>query len=528
MPNVVEVTDFAGGLNLRDKPDAVKPNEATDLLNVVFDRRGAVAQREGYAVFTSSALTNRVDSLAPFYQTNGTKQLIAGCGTRLEAINASGGVVASATGLAGGPYSIARFGSAASEYAYCANGSDVLQRWSGAAWAAPTHTVDGVGGRTSPKPLYVAVQPKDNRLVAAGYSNATGGPNGATAGYEYVYFSEAGNPESWLTTNYVRLVPNDGEKIQGVCVFRDDLYVFKETKFFKFYGNTTSSTGQPVFNYTTIDAGVGLASPRALAVTKDGVYFLARNGVYRTTGSDPVLVSDQITPFFEARTDASFSSSGLNVANITAASMASWNNRIYVSVPTGSSTTNDRVLVYDPEYKWWSVWNFVASALCSFRISSGDELVFGYATGSNHVARHSSSYTNDAGTAISSRWRSGWTEYGGGSVVRSRQIKFWGRAQLNVGVGVDYVISSASNNLDFTGNTVLWGNSASTTLWGTSTSSTLWGPGPVVNVDMFREGRRGTVFQLVFENTEKDQSWAVTKADYHLAGTRIPGVAEVD
>ena len=250
--------------------------------------------------------------------------------------------------------------------------------------------------------------------------------------------------------------------------------------------------------------------------------------MYRTTGSDPVLVSDQITPFFESRTDASFSSSGLNVANITAASMASWNNRIYVSVPTGSSTTNDRVLVYDPEYKWWSVWNFVASALCSFRISSGDELVFGYATGSNHVARHSSSYTNDAGTAISSRWRSGWTEYGGGSVVRSRQIKFWGRAQLNVGVGVDYVISSASNNLDFTGNTVLWGNSASTTLWGTSTSSTLWGPGPVVNVDMFREGRRGTVFQLVFENTEKDQSWAVTKADYHLAGTRIPGVAEVD
>src|SRR4051795_11250109 len=101
--------DFSGGLNLRDKADVVTDKEAIDLLNVTFTERGAIRQRDGYADLTTADLTNRVDSLGVFYSASGNKHLIAGCGTRLEAISTAGAVLASKTALAGGPYSFARF-----------------------------------------------------------------------------------------------------------------------------------------------------------------------------------------------------------------------------------------------------------------------------------------------------------------------------------------------------------------------------------------------------------------------------------
>src|SRR3954454_20286784 len=95
--------DFSGGVNLRDKSDTVGDKEAIDLLNVTFSERGAIRQRDGYADLATADLTNRVDSLCPFYTAGGTRQLIAGAGSRLEALDIGGAVVAAATGLAGGP-----------------------------------------------------------------------------------------------------------------------------------------------------------------------------------------------------------------------------------------------------------------------------------------------------------------------------------------------------------------------------------------------------------------------------------------
>src|SRR4051794_8826760 len=101
-----QFSTFSGGLNLRDKADVVGDSEAIDLLNVTFSERGAIRQRDGYSDLTAS-LTNRVDSLGLFSTTSGTRHVIAGCGTRLEAISTAGAVVASKTGLAGGPYTFA-------------------------------------------------------------------------------------------------------------------------------------------------------------------------------------------------------------------------------------------------------------------------------------------------------------------------------------------------------------------------------------------------------------------------------------
>jgi hypothetical protein len=145
--------DFSGGLNLRDKADAVGDNQAIDLLNVTFNERGSIMQRDGFADLGNTDLSNRVDSLSAYYRADGTRQLVAGCGSRIEVLSALGAVIASRTGLLGGPWAFVRFAAPGAENLYAANGQNRVERWDGAAWTAgdTTATVDGTAGRAMPR-----------------------------------------------------------------------------------------------------------------------------------------------------------------------------------------------------------------------------------------------------------------------------------------------------------------------------------------------------------------------------------------
>jgi hypothetical protein len=204
--------DLSGGLNLRDKSDAVGDKEAIDLLNVDFSERGAVRQRDGYVDLTTANLTQRVDSMAPYYTAAGSRQLVAGCGTRLEAIDSSGVVLGSASGLFGGPWTFARFGDPTHEYIYAANGLDALQRWNGATWAGGTvlATVDGAANVAMPRAGAITVTAStpgstsgsnaSNRLVATAFgTQVNAGPGGAASSPSRVFFSNPGQPEVWET-----------------------------------------------------------------------------------------------------------------------------------------------------------------------------------------------------------------------------------------------------------------------------------------------------------------------------------------
>ena len=431
------IPSFGGGLNLRDKADAVDPGEAIDLLNVQFTDRGAVEQRPGYATFTDSALTNKVESMTPFYKTDGTARLIAGCGTRLEVLGTDGAVVSSgsATGLSsGGIWDFARFGAPAKQQVYAGNGIDTIQQWDETAhWTsgAALATVDTSGGGAMPKAGALCVQPNDNRLVAARYTTATGGPGGAISNPSYVYFSDAGDPTTWTSTNFVQLRPGDGESITAVVAWKEFVFIFKETSFYVFYGNSVDSEGAPVFDYRTVDAGVGALGPRAVAAGREGVYFASERGIYRTTGQEPVKVSDVIDPFFDVSQVASdFYLGGTALASQrTNIALGYIHERLYVGVTT-SGTANDRTLVYDPEHDWWSLWDLPASCFASFRVSSNEDLMFGYSGGTKDVGRQYVTATNDNDVAITSRWRSGWYDFGNPAQKRIRGQKVWGDGRL--------------------------------------------------------------------------------------------------
>lgn len=510
---------FGKGLNLAAKPDAIDPAECIDAMDVLFSDRGAITQRPGYAKLTEAKLTNRVASLEGYYTSAGTKQLLAGCGTRLEGISTAGKVVDSETGLTDAVWDFARFGKPNGEVAYAGNGTDTLRKWEGKEWTAPKATVDGEAEKAMPKAGSLCVWPAGgNRLIATRFSTTTGGPNGATSSPDHVYFSDAGDPETWHTKepeeNQVQLFPGNGEAIQAAVFWRELVFVFKETSFFVFYGVSTTSEGAPEFNFRPVEAGVGLASPRAVCVAPDGVYFMSRDGVYRTTGQEPELVSSLIEPIWSGDASVFYTGGVLLHSAITNCAMTHFQGRVYLSYTTASA--NNRTLVYDPQLRWWSLTSIAASCLTSFRPSYAEELVFGYASGDNHIGRHSSSYTNDDGAAIESYWRSGWFDLGNPDVKTIRSSKFWGTGKVRCGLGYDFRQDNGTQDLlDFSDPTA--------TVWESEKwESSTWAEPRGLLAAHKRRSTRGTVFSLYLSNTVKDQEWSLHRADHHLRSVAKP------
>jgi len=507
---------FGGGLNLRDKADSVDLAQCVDARDVLFTDRGAIEQRPGYDNLTA-ALANRVASLEPFYTTGGTKQLMAGCGTRLETLSTAGAVVDSETGLTSAVWDFTRFGKPNAEVAYAGNGTDTLRKWNGSEWSAPTATVNGEAAKAMPKAGSICVWPSGgNRLVATRFSTTTGGPGGATSSPDHVWFSDPGNPEAWHTTepeeNDAQLYPGNGEAIQACIAWKEFVFVFKETSFFVFY-SVGGAEGSPVFNFRPIDAGVGMVSPRAVVAHSTGIYFMARNGVYRTTGQEPELISSLVEPIFSGEASPFYTGGTLAHGSITNCAMGTWEERIYLAFPTAEA--NNRVLVYDPRFEWWSLLAIPASCLATFRVGSTEELVFGYASGENKIGRHSQSFTNDDGSAIESHWRSGWADQGNPDRKTMREGKFWGTGVVSVGLDSDFVINlGAVETLDMSG----------------STGSTFGGEGFFGGEGLFADSanaligvnsreacnERGTTFSTYFANSTLDQGWSIHRMDLLL------------
>ena len=510
---------LGAGLNLRDKADAVSEAEAIDCLNTVFTERGAVKQRDGFNNLTSSAMTNAGATMIPYYQTANNPQLVVGCGTRVEAV-ATDGTVTSQSGLTSGTWGFARFGTPTSERIYFGQGTTNLNKLVNTSFTTAIANTPQAGA--------LAVMPVSNRLVAGRFAsgNTDGGPDGSASSSSpsHVYFSDAGAPETWTTTNFIQVTPGDGESVQAIVTFGNDVFIFKESKFAVVYGESVDSGGDPVFDYRVIDVGQGALGPKAVCVGTDGVYFASRKGIYKTTGGEPVCVSEAVAPIFDSTTTASDYYLGGTMLQSQAANTALWwhNDRLYVGFTT-TGTANNRTAVFDPTYGWWSLWDTPAACGASFRRSSTPELVFADTT-NKHVYYMNSSQTSDDGTAITSRWRSGWMDFGISDRKRVREWKVWGltdtSSALGIGVAVDFDAGTGSlYTLDLSDPSVdTWGG----TTWGGGE----WAVARALVPEIHRKSAAGTTFSVTFQNSTLNSGWAVHRVTAHIAGQRIPSVIE--
>ncbi len=504
-----EFPGFGGGLNLRDKADAIDPSQCIDALNVEFTDRGSVKQRDGIGSF-AAALSEPAYSMAPYYKTDGTRQLLVGGATRLDALNTVATGVGSMTGLTGSSLAFAfvRFAAPGSEYAYASNGTNTLRRWDGASWTAPTATVDATPGLAMPKPTAMAVMPTSNRLVAGGFTTTSAGPAGATTNPSTVFFSgdtTAISPQNWLSTNFLQLTPGDGEMIQAMIAWGNNVYVFKETKFFVIYGESTASDGSSIFNYRTVDAGVGALSQQAVCANDDGVYFTSRKGVYRTTGQTPELISDLIRPVFSGETMPFFTGPALYTSGTAA--MCAHDHKIFVVLPFNvGNVAAGRPFVYDTRFGTWTFYDLqIALSVCEFRSVSAIIPVLLFNAGTSYIYQHSPGYTNDTyggvAAVINSKWRSGFQDFGLSDDKVIRETKMWGSGKASLAISKDFDTAVGTANLvDMTPSSA------------------------VLKGKLSRYAVRGTVFSTSFSNSTLNQAWEVHRLSHNLREQRIESV----
>jgi hypothetical protein len=508
---------FGKGLNLRDKVDAVSEEEAIDCLNVEFTERGTVKQRTGYAVFNAVELDGQGDTLWPHYESDGTKHLIVGdtATGQLTALLAADGteVDIEASFSNGGCFGFQRFGAPGTEYTYCGNGVDELWYYDGTSFT----NVPDDGGRIPPKGGALATTPTSNRLACSRFTTTTGGPNGAATNPSTVWFSNAGNPVVWGDNDFVSLDPGDGEAIQAMINWREFLFVFKETKFWVFTGESTAATGSPVFERYPVNTGHGAVGPRAVTADETGVYFASRHGVFRTVGGEPVKVSDPVEPIFSGDSSDFFSGGVLSHSVASLIAVNAFDGRIHVNYSTGG-TANDRTLVYDTTYEWWSLWDTAAADMVGWRAGTQEQLFFTAPTGTNNVSRFGA-YTNDAGAAITAFWRSGWANFGLVIEKTIRETKLWGTGQITLGVSVDFAGSGfyADDPVEpvlFSETTAFW----QTGFWQTGN----WGADLRVSDELVRHAVRGTKFSVLFFNNTLNKTFSIHRLDQHLRESLIP------
>lgn len=329
-PRAVPFKRF-GGLRLDQAIDEVGPEAAIYLRDVDWDgTTGKIRSRDGFQKLKAADATGPYKGLFPHSSARllATKR-VSSESLQLVAIDREGAEKTSKTLNKAVARSVfAHFGTPSASYTYMRTltSEQKVVRFDGSTFTEPTATInknpDGSGGESGkamPKGAHMVAWPAgDNRFVVANTSS-TGGPGGAASSNSHVWFSDPGEAESWHTdpetqageANYVQLSPGDGEEITALCVWGGMLFAFKETKFFVFYGVNEDAEGRPEFNFREQALGEGSrmkapsiealeeTSDQLACAAPDAVYFCASDGIWATTGGEPVKISQALRPLEE-------------------------------------------------------------------------------------------------------------------------------------------------------------------------------------------------------------------------------------
>lgn len=421
-----------GGLNLVQDPQEAGANQAISCLNVFLDRNGRVRSRDGLTTLYDSGVAASFTNMIPV----STDVILAALSSNaVHAIDLGSGTSLANASLAASTSSFAAAGTSGGIY-FTDTTTTQVRRYQGGAFSSPAGLAGYEGN-------FLAVQPIDDRLVIAD-ANST----------SKLWFSDVALPETINASNFVQLTPGDGESIQGMAVFANELYVFKETKFFVFYGNSVTASGNVVFNYRMVDTGIG-ATPASfslniVATHETGVYFISSDGVYRTAGGPPEKISGIIDPVFAGNNlpiPDSFTS-------VTSNPFYDWYNiaiardQLFASASNGDGNFQ---FMLELDSGVWTVQRW-PSGICildgslledsaNFR---GSLLIGGFGSDiQGHIFKSNKSITTDDGTAISWHHQSGIYDLGSQKSKRIRDVELWGSGTPTVSILTDHATSDS-------------------------------------------------------------------------------------
>lgn len=186
--------------------------------------------------------------------------------------------------------------------------------------------------------------------------------------------------DSWYTT----VETTDGETIDGVKAGLTKLVVTKPSSIHELYGYAPSDYSVRPITYDT-----GCLNNKSMAVLNGIMYLVDSTGIYKYSGG--TLPSKVFSVRVQNYIDT------INQSAKVASCIGTDGNKLYISIPVTSSTAPDTILVFDPKYDTWFVWdNFTALQFAQL----GANFYFG----DNGGKVHQVTGTTDNAVAISWEW----------------------------------------------------------------------------------------------------------------------------
>jgi len=229
-----------------------------------------------------------------------------------------------------------------------------------------------------------------------------------------LYWSNLGTPNTFSGANYVDVNPGDTDQIMGFGKIQDEIVVFKRNTIWSitgFSGASFSATTLATQNTNARIFGYGTTSPFSIVPVGNDIYF------FSTLGNTPCIRSLKLTSFAKVlgggiiTNDITGTMDEINRNALEAISSGFDGRYAYWSIPTGASTTNNKIIALDTwkiqkyggsmVYPWITMTGKNASYIVTSTISgSGSQVFFTNATATGKVFKIDNSIRTDDGANI--------------------------------------------------------------------------------------------------------------------------------
>lgn len=274
---VLRLGPFTGGLNTASDPALVQDTELIDCLNLELDIDGSLVSRPAIQVTFQGAQNERL--------------LIFG------SVVFSGTLYLFAT-RAGGTYVSSNAGSSWSALAPGgARECKTMEVYNNTVWlpATPSSANGGMSWTPSGGAVAQAAMPRGEKCVVHKNRLYICPGNTATANESRLSFSQSADFTTWPGTNFIDVQPGDGDTLNNVAVYQDNLLLFKG-----------ESTHILAYDLDPVDAilreinpVVGSTGSFGVVQYENTIYSMHRNKVYEITNFNFSLLNLKVPLVFD-------------------------------------------------------------------------------------------------------------------------------------------------------------------------------------------------------------------------------------
>lgn len=193
-----------------------------------------------------------------------------------------------------------------------------------------------------------------------------------------VYFSSPGNADIWAAEDWV-VVANPGEQCMNGLDYNLRTFVFSREQMYIMLPNIVAGV---TFTPAETSCKHGLKGRWAFTKGEQGVYFVAKDGIYRTQGGpEQSIIEDSIRPLFpvhESQTGTAVNGyDAVNMDDEDGLRLTYHNGEIWFFY-TGLNSGNREILIYDERRSRWRAASYTNQMNISYsEPNTGSSLLFG-------------------------------------------------------------------------------------------------------------------------------------------------------